>query len=285
MRPGVVPTMLLLAACSGATVPSVTSLPPALTAAPPSTLPAAAITEAPVEDRCFPDGPPPEQFVTAGVVGTTGGPGGDARLLAEIRVDAELQGGSATRCQRIAVDLATADGAPATAVGVVEVELLARLGVLRLRFPPSVVETAIADVTLPGELAGRAFVIRDDDGLTVDVHLGAEVAAAVVPSRNRVMVDVRRAGELPAGVAVAGPDAALLEPSAAVDDYPLRVSGYGRSPSGELTVTVVGSDAEVSQTVAVPSYPWGWFDVLFTEGPTGTVEVVAGGARRPLLVG
>ncbi len=284
-----VPALLLLAAaCSGAAPPTVTSLPPVLTSAPEPApgAPTLAVTTAPPAGRCFPDGPMPEEFVDAGVVGTAGGPGGDARLIAEIQLDSPRAApGDAEACERLAVELATADGAPATGVGIVEVELLTRPAVLRLRFSSVVSDTAVADVLLEGGLVRRAFVVRDADGLTVDAHLGAAVAAAVVTARGRVAVDVRRVGDLPVGTAVAGTSGAVLEPAGAVASYPLLVAGYGRSDAGELAVTVSGAGGVVAQTVAVPAYPWGRFEVVVVDGPTGTVDVAAGDAVQTVLVG
>ncbi len=280
--------LLLVAACTSPASPTVTSLPPVLTSAPEPapgapTLPA---TTEPPAGRCFPDGPRPDDFVDAGVVGTAGGPGGDARLIAEIRLDSgRAAPGAEAACERLAVEMATGDGAPATGVGIVEVELLTRAAVLRLRFSSAVADTAVADVLLEGGLVRRAFVVRDPDGLTVEAHLAAAVAAAVVPARGRVVVDLRRVGDLPVGTAVAGTSGAVLEPAGAVASYPLLVSGYGRSATGELTVTISGADGEVEESVAVPVYPWGRFELVVVDGPTGTVEVAAGDAVQTVLVG
>ncbi len=289
MRLAVPAFVLLFAACTSTSTPTVTSLPPVLTSAPEPapgspTLPA---TTVPPTGRCFPDGPAPEDFVAAGVVGTAGGPGGDARLIAEIRLDSpRADPGDEAACERIAVELATADGAPATAAGIVEVELLTRPAVLRMRFSSAIADTAVADVLLEGGLVRRAFVVRDDAGLTVDAHLGAAVAAAVAPARGRVVVDLRRLGDLPVGTAVAGSSGALLEPAGAVASYPLLVAGYGRSDTGEIEVSVSGTDGGVVvEFVAVPAYPWGRFEVVVVAGPTGTVEVAAGDAVQAVLVG
>ncbi len=288
MRLPVPALLLLVAACSSPATPTVTSLPPALTSAPepaPGSPTLPATTAAPA-GRCFPDGPVPDEFVSAGVVGTAGGPGGDARLIAEIRLDSPRAApGADEACERLAVELATTDGAPATGVGIVEVELLTRPAVLRLRFSSVVADTAVADVLLESGLVRRAFVVRDADGLTVDAHLAAAVAAAVVPTRGRVVVDLRRVGDLPVGAAVAGSSGAILEPAGAVASYPLLVAGYGRSATGELAVTVSGADGEVSETVAVPAYPWGRFELVVVDGPTGTVDVAAGDAVQTVLVG
>ncbi len=283
--------MLLLAAaaCTGDATPSVTTVPAALASSvppPPGAPTLAATTTTDAAGRCFPDSPARAQYVSAGVVGTAGGPGGDARLVAAVGIDSpRAVPGAEPACERLAVDLATADGAPATGVGIVEVELLTRAAVLRMRLTSLVSDTAVADVVLDGALIRRAFVIRDGDGLTVDVHLGAAVDAAVVPGRGRVLVDLRRTGDLPPGTAVAGAEAAILQPAGTVGSYPLLVTGYGRSRSGEIEVAITGPDGEVRETVPVPSYPWGWFELVVVDGPTGTVEVSAGDAVQTVLLG
>lgn len=276
---------LLVAACtaeSTATTPPPDPSPviPVATEAPPATQP---------RERCFPDDAGPDAYVARGVVGTAGGPGGDARVVSEIRLGSPRRapGDEPARCERLVVDLATTEGAPATAVGLAGVELLADRGILRISLPQVVTQTATADSLLEGHLVDRVFVIADTEGrLTVDAHLRAAVAAAVAPTgRGSVTVDLRREAEGPPVPPAARPGVVLLAPEQVDAAYPLTVGGYGRSATGRLAVRLIGSDDVVETEVAVPDHPWGWFELVIPAGPTGIVGLEVGGLELPLRVG
>lgn len=276
---------LLLAACTGASTastppPDPTAPIPAVTNPPPPTEP---------QERCFPDDAGPDEFVAGGVVGTAGGPGGDARVISDIRLGSPRPrpGDAAARCERLVVGLATSDGAPATSVGLTGVELLARQGILRISLPQVVDETATADTLLEGHLVQRVYVVADGEGrLTVDALLGAAVGAAVAPGRRgSIIVDLVRLGDPVEAPPAVGADAVVLLPDALDVSYPITVFGYGRSTAASLEVTLTGTDRAATAEVTVPAYPWGWFEVEFPDGPTGTIGLEVGGVAQPLRVG
>ncbi|MDP8959071.1 MAG: Gmad2 immunoglobulin-like domain-containing protein [Actinomycetota bacterium] len=215
-------------------------------------------------------------FVEDGVIGLLGDEGGDAGRVAALRW-AGHEG-----CERLVVELATADGAPATAGGLVEAEILRDLGVVRLRLADLVAATAVADSAFDGTLATRAFVVRSLDGqLFVDLHLGSAALARAIALRSpaRVVVDLRPGGsELPP----APPSSDLvvvLAPRGGRASFPMDVYGYARTFEANV-IARVRQDGKLEHeeftTAADWVNTWGQFTLTLQEGPEGPAELFVG---------
>ncbi len=102
---------------------------------------------------------------TSRTTGLVGRSDGDAAAIAGLRWE-DFEG-----CQRVVVSLATADQAPATRSGQVEVSVRSDLGVVRIDFGPEVEHTAVADAVMDTSLVAGAYVVRDNEGgLFLDLH-------------------------------------------------------------------------------------------------------------------
>ena len=104
-------------------------------------------------------------FSSSGVISAFGGATGDAAQISGIRA------GSHPGCERVVIDLLTADGAPAGSLGLVGVEYQEEVGIVRINLPNVVTRTAVADTRFDGALANRAYVVYTREGhLAVDIH-------------------------------------------------------------------------------------------------------------------
>lgn len=205
--------------------------------------------------------------------------GGDASSIAGFRWSLE------DPCERFVIDLATAGGSPAATLGRTTVEVRPGAGYIRITLPEEVRSTSIADTVVDTDLVAHAFVVkRTDERLHVDLHLdapnGVRVRSFAAGSPARIVVDlVAAATDMP----IEPPDRAagvvLLAPGPGPAEYPLRVSGYARVPTGTVLV-VLGpetQDAVAQTTTAAGSgEAWGEFSLTFSGGPSGTVELFAG---------
>ncbi len=129
---------------------------------------------------------------TSRTTGVVGRPDGDAAAIAGLRWE-DFDG-----CQRVVVSLATADQAPATRSGQVEVSVRSDLGVVRIDFGTEVEHTAVADAVMDTSLVAGAYVVRDiEGGLFLDLHTetSVEVRAMTPSAPARVVVDLRPVGE------------------------------------------------------------------------------------------
>ena len=273
-------TVIAISACGTQTAPT-----PSSTVAPPTT-PAPAITSTSTTTTTPLDTGPPQpacvrgepEFSEDGLVATLGTGAGDAASIGNVRW--EIHEG----CERVVVDLLTADGAPAGTLGESSVGYRAESGVIRIDLPA--VETGIADAKIEGGLAQRMFVVRTATGnLAVDIHLGSGVAALVRASEirepARVVVDIaQRAGDdLQVIAPLVVDNLVLLTPAPGPARYPLNVSGYARTFEANVTARLVvdGSISAAESTTAADWLDaWGEFAVTFETGPPGDVTLLVG---------
>lgn len=217
-----------------------------------------------------------EDFVDDGPLGIVGGASADAQVISGLRL------ATTGVCERLEVELSTAGGAPATALPIVEVELIAASGVVRVTFEGTVTGSAITDSILEGSLIERAYVVRTLDGrIFVDAHLSAAVTARTFVQTNpaRVAVEVQpieaetAAFPMRAGlVVVTGPTAGSIE-------YPVTVTGYARTFEGTVLARLfsdTGTETEVFTTAADHVDLWGEFSLVIEEGPGGDVTIFVG---------
>lgn len=213
---------------------------------------------------------------TSRTTGVVGRPDGDAAAIAGLRWE-DFDG-----CQRVVVSLATADQAPATRSGQVEVSVRSDLGVVRIDFGAEVEHTAVADALMDTSLVAGAFVVRDiEGGLFLDLHTetGVEVRAMTPSAPARVVVDLRPVGSEGSGSAATGPLAVLMTPNQPATSYPIDVSGYARTPEGAVVIRLT-VDGEQVATLGTPATDWletwGVFAATIQDGPPGEGELMVG---------
>lgn len=265
---GAVVGLLVLLACSGeAAVPTTSNF--TTTIRPGITSTSVGSERSPCLEE---DGP----FVADGVIGVLGGEEGDAQRVAALRW-APHEG-----CERFVIDLVTQDGAPATASGLVQAEIVRELGVVRLRLADAVTGTAVADTAFGGRLAGRAFVVRSlEAGLFVDLHLlePATARSFVLSSPARVVVDLQSGGPPLPSPAPSGGRVVVLSPRGGPATYPLDVTGYARTFEANVIARVRQGgqvEAEAVTTAADWTETWGEFSLDVEHGPEGPAELFVG---------
>ncbi|MGH8875238.1 MAG: hypothetical protein ACRDVM_08320 [Acidimicrobiia bacterium] len=224
-------------------------------------------------------------FGSVGRLGEGGLADSDSGVIADLLW--ELHG----RCERLVVEFATADGAPAFRPPTTQGELVRGIGVVRVAFGEPVSDTAVADRLVEGRLLERAFVVRAEDGrLVLDLHLADPALARVHTSSSpaQVMIDLRPGGDPYPGGPLVGAEVVLTSPSGGRTAYPLEVAGYARTRFGEVRAILEGDDGrtEVSAPVADRTGAWGAFRLLIETGPTGAVELSIddGGDTSPIVM-
>lgn len=272
--------LILLASCTvggGSTTTEgipVSSTLPTTTQAPPSSTTTAAGPSSPCLDGDTP-------FVSGEMISAFGSANGDAAQISGIRAD-RYPG-----CERVIIDLLTADGAPAGSLGLAGVEYAGTTGIIRVSLPIEVTQSAITDLLIDGTLAHRAFVVRAEGGnLAVDVHVapgtGTDHRAFEVDAPSRVVIDLRLdpSAPRPSG-ALVGSRVVVTESVLNPDAGSLSVAGYARVTDGELHVAAHadrGSDPlqVVTATTVQPTGAWGEFRFTLVNLPPAKMEVYVG---------
>lgn len=226
-------------------------------------------------------------FVDRGLVATIGEGIGDATQLSAV--------GWATHdgCERIVVDFATDDAAPAASLGPTTVRHSPEIGVLNVQLPLELAATAVGDLVMDNAIAERLFVYRDLDGrLNLDIHLAgkAAVRAFTVAGPMRTIIDLRSATDGPPriGAPTLGPNVVVLAPLPGPIEYPIRIRGYARHLDAELVALLqIGgaTQLELTTTTAEPAPAWGAFEIRADAGPTGPVDLRVGIKRGEAIDG
>lgn len=267
--------MLLTAAGCGIVeqvAPTTTVVTTTTTAAP--TLPTT--TAAPVTDEspCLAGDRP---FAREGIISAFGGANGDAAQISKLRW------ASHPGCERIVIELLTADGAPAGAIDPVGVDYNSQTGIIRVALPEAITRSAIADTRFDGELVSGAFVVATQAGtLAVDLHVTPESALALrafeVDSPSRVVIDVRPDDEAAVVVgASVGDSVVVLSPLRDSTDKTVQVRGYVRGGSGEVKVAVFRMSEEpalvLETTIATPDGNlWQEFATVIRDLPADVLQ-------------
>ena len=141
--------LLMLTSCAttSETSGTTTTAPPAPQATA-TTATTSTLADTPPDSPCLVGDRP---FSSSGVISAFGGATGDAAQISSLR------SGSHPGCERVVVDLLTADGAPAGSLGLVGVEYDEEVGIVRINLPEMILRTAVADSLFDGELAEHAL--------------------------------------------------------------------------------------------------------------------------------
>lgn len=199
------------------------------------------------------------------------------------RVDA-LRWEAHEGCERFVIDLADADGEPASGAGEVQAELLRGLGVVRVSLRDvGRVEPDATDTSPGGALAGDAYAMWSADGrwIDVDLHLAdaAEAQVTVLEAPARVVIDVRPGGGAVPEPAPRAQRVVVLHPRPGEASYPLRVTGYARTFEANV-VARLEQDGETAAdtftTATAWADAWGHFSLEFADGPSGSVRLHVG---------
>lgn len=220
-------------------------------------------------------------FSNSGVISAFGGATGDAAQISGLRA------GSHPGCERIVVDMLTAEGAPAGSLGLVGVEYNEEIGIVRINLPQTITRTAIADSRFDGELAERAYVVRTAAGhLAVDIHVvaGAGVAlrAFEVDAPSRIVVDLRPNPDAePVRGATTGDGVIVIQPSPGPATEPLSITGYSRAFEANVIVRIHESreGEPIAETITTATdwvEAWGEFTVTLRSLPKQQLELFVG---------
>jgi hypothetical protein len=250
-----------------------TPQPPTDTATPAPTDTATPVTETPQVAVCL----EAKRFTADGTIPL------DLTVSGESYRVVDLRWASHDGCERFVVDIGRAGGGSADRVDAVSVEVLRELGIVRIQLAAA--EEVAADATdaeFLGELLERAYVVRAADrSLYVDLHLGraTEVAASLLTSPARVVVDLRPA----AGEAAAPPArealTVMLAPRSGMSSYPIVVSGYARHFEANVVVRLVQNGEVAAQRVTSSTdwtETWGGYALTLDDGPRGNVTLQVG---------
>ncbi|MDJ0664379.1 MAG: hypothetical protein QNJ75_07450 [Acidimicrobiia bacterium] len=275
-------TLLTAAGCGIAeqVAPTTTTTTTTTTTAAP-TIPTTADAPAADESPCLAGDRP---FAREGIISAFGGANGDAAQLSRLRW------ASHPGCERVVIELLTADGAPAGAIDPVGVDYNSQAGIIRVALPEAITRSAIADSRFDGELVSGAFVVETRAGsLAVDLHVTPESALALrafeVDSPSRIVIDVRPDDEGTAVVGASiGTSVVLLSPSSQSTERRVEISGYARGGSGDIDIAVyrTGEDPELVFEATVPAASgrlWQEFATTAPGLPAGVLEVEVAAQR------
>ena len=275
--------LLMLTSCAttSETSGTTTTAPPAPQATA-TTATTSTLADTPPDSPCLVGDRP---FSSSGVISAFGGATGDAAQISSLR------SGSHPGCERVVVDLLTADGAPAGSLGLVGVEYDEEVGIVRINLPAMILRTAVADSLFDGELAEHAYVVRTTEGhLAVDIHVVAGAAVALrafeVDAPSRIVVDLRpNPDATPVRGAIAAGGIIVVTPGPGRTTAPLTVSGYVRPHEANVVASLheeQGSEplAETTTTAPERAGAWGEFEVRFATLPQQRVELFVGSTPR-----
>lgn len=174
-------------------------------------------------------------------------------------------------CERVVIDLAGDFGVESS------VEFLREFGVVRVTLPDADT-TGVTDKEFGGSLARSAFVVRSQEGISVDIHLATPATAAVtlLDSPTRVVIDLKPGGG-PIGAASFSPRMVVLTPS---DGYstipPIAIRGYARAFEANVVTRVraMPFDDVIYQdntTATDWTVMWGEFSLEIPDLPSAVV--------------
>ena len=216
-------------------------------------------------------------FVDTGVVAALDSPGRDARAIGGIQRHV-FEG-----CERIEIEFLSTAGSPASRIGPVAVSILSDSGIVRVTLSDAIVDSAVADTTLNGDLVDGWFVVEGiAEGLAVDIHLGRRSAARAFTTTSpaRLVIDLVPSEEdLPIARPVSEEGVVLMSPQAGIGLYPLQIAGYSAPSIGAVRIRLsdsTGAFTDRSVSTFSPAHVWHAFDVGLTDGPSGSVELFVG---------
>jgi hypothetical protein len=219
-----------------------------------------------------------EPFIGDGSAPVEAPAGEGAHQISQLRWEAH------EGCERLVIDFADEDGAPAGAPGEVSAEVLRDLGVVRATLRDvRWVDPEATDATFDGPLATAAYAVWSPDGRWsfVDVHLGedAEAHVSVLTDPARVVVDLRPGGAAVPDPAPRGDAVVVLTPRPGEHGYPLEVAGYTRTFEANVVVRLEQDGEDVYEdftTATAWADAWGYYSFTVPDGPTGRVTLHVG---------
>ena len=269
-------TSLAVAACS----PTSEADPPSTTQPAPNTS-----TTQPPADACLGGDLP---FEADGLIAAVGESDADAARISQIRWS---PGGE---CERLVVSFVADSGSPASTVGLTGVSVVSFAGIVRVDLPPSITDTAIADMRTDGDIIDRTYVIRDNEGeLSIDIHGadGVPIAARafLTSSPATLVIDLARAVDQGDPVGAAESETTVIvSPIAGEVLYPFIIESYAQPglESVRLQIVVDGATIE-DRSITLPAHMTAWqrFTVQIDDGPSGAAQIYSGTADangRPL---
>lgn len=215
-------------------------------------------------------------FADGGLISAFGGANGDANQISGFRWE------NHPGCERVVIDLLTADGAPAGSLDPARVEYDSRTGVIRVGLPPSIARSAVADSRFDGDIVTRVYTVATATDLAIDIHVAAGRAYAVrayeVDSPSRIVVDVREDPEaVPVIGAIFGTGVVVLTPAVGPVTPPLRLTGYVRHSFNGVTAELTVDGEVVASETSDPlggQQAWREFTIVFRDVPNAEVLLV-----------
>jgi hypothetical protein len=257
---------LILASCTSGTPDSV-----AIT----TTTLSSTTTRAPSNEICLAGDLP---FSDNGLIAALGDDVGDASTITKIRWDP-----SAT-CERLTVTFGAGSGAPAATLGPTGVSVISYAGVVRIALPTEIVGTGIADTLLEGSLIHSAYVVREQDMLSIDIHgvdgIPITARAFTTTSPASLIIDVARSATDAAPVGVTATSAAVVvSPTPGPSEYPIVVEGYIAPGFKSIHIQLLESGEPVANTSMAldgDTDTWQHFTSTIDDGPIGAAVVFVG---------
>jgi hypothetical protein len=230
---------------------------------------------------CAGDIPP---FYQDGPLDPVGSADADAAVVGPVTWETHRE------CERLHIEFATREGAPAVTPPLVRTEFLRDSALVRLTFPSGIDASSIAHEIVSTDLMRGFYVVRALDGSTfVDLHLAAPcfVRVQTEASPAAIDVDLIPGGPPPSHPALAADDVVVVQPTGGDVAYPITVLGYALSDRAGVTASLVTGDAtfRTESLVAEDTTMWGAFAMVFPNGGTGPVTLtVEGGPEIALNV-
>lgn len=258
----IVPLALLAAACTVSPAPRTTT-----TATTPD--PTTTSTEAPdvspttAIPACLSG---TQQFVESGSAGVVDRDDTDSRILSAVRWS------TADGCERVVIEFATVEGAPAVIPPSVGGLFMRSAGVVRLNLDDALTGSAVRDQVVDTAIASHIYVVRRPGGeLFADLHLDvpATVRVATAASPARLVIDLVVGGAPYPNPPLVGDDIVVMDPVGGTATYPFTVNGYWLTDETEIVVAAANADGALEARDAVGAGPdaWGAFTVLL-QGPS-----------------
>jgi hypothetical protein len=219
-----------------------------------------------------------EPFVGDGTIPVRAATPPDAHQVGALRWE-QHQG-----CERLVIDLVTADRTPADRAGTVTASVLRRLGVVRISLHDiEGVDTDATDAVFGGALADAVFTVRSAAGswIDVDVHLADAALAHVstLDSPARVVVDLKPGGATLPEPAPRSNLVVVLQPRSDAATYPLTVSGYARTFEANVVARIEQDGRIVDERFTTSTGwvdAWGAWSFEIEAGPTGAIVLHVG---------
>jgi hypothetical protein len=221
---------------------------------------------------CAGDRPP---FFQDGALNPVGSPDSDAAVVGPISWETHPD------CERLHIEFATREGAPAVTPPLVRAEFMRDSGVVRLVFPTGIEASSIASEILETGLMRAFYVVRALDGSAfLDLHIAAPAFARVQTEASPAAIDVDLipGGPSPTRQALATDDFVMIQPTGGDVALPITVLGYTLSEAPTVSASLLVGDTTFRTESIIADHPgtWGAFAMVFPNGGPGFVTLTIG---------